>query len=172
VRNARAETGRLILRPPARADVPALFAFMGDPVAMRHTHVQASLRDCRRHVAGHEWQRRRLGYAPWVIVTKMDERVIGWGGIYDDPFDRGWGPEVGYFFHPDAWGHGFATELVRRCAELADRELRLPALSAFAHPSNAASRRVLEKAGFGVVRFVPEMDRLLFRRCCPDVTAA
>jgi ribosomal-protein-alanine N-acetyltransferase len=42
--------------------------------------------------------------------------------------------------------------------------LHLPAVSAFARRDNAGSRRVLEKAGFAVVRFLPEMDRLLYRR--------
>ncbi len=32
------ETPRLLLRRPTRADVPALFAFLGDPDAMRYTH--------------------------------------------------------------------------------------------------------------------------------------
>ena len=29
------ETSRLVLRPPVLADVPSLFAFLGDPEAMR-----------------------------------------------------------------------------------------------------------------------------------------
>jgi ribosomal-protein-alanine N-acetyltransferase len=161
---AAIETARLILRRPTLADVPVLFSFLGDADAMRHTHVHATLRFCRRHVAAHEWQRRRLGYAPWTVVTRTDGRIIGWGGMYDDPFDPGWGPEVGYFFHPDAWGRGFATELVTASVAVADQVLRLPVLTAFAHPDNAASRRVLEKAGFETIRFVPEMDRWLFRR--------
>ena len=50
------------------------------------------------------------------------------------------------------------------CVTLADDELALPEIAAFAHPGNTFSRRVLEKAGFTTVRFVPEMDRFLFRR--------
>lgn len=42
--------------------------------------------------------------------------------------------------------------------------LGLPEVSAFAHPDNAASRRVLAKAGFAPVRTVPEMDRILYWR--------
>lgn len=158
-------TSRLLLRRPILADVPALFAFLGDIEAMRHTHCDASLRACRRRIAVHEWRRRRDGYAPWTIVAKSDGRIIGWGGLYDDPFDPGWGPEVGYFFHPAAWGNGYATELVTACMSLADDTLRLPALTAFARPENVGSRRVLEKAGFAVVRYVSEMQRLLHRRC-------
>jgi ribosomal-protein-alanine N-acetyltransferase len=158
------ETSRLILRRPRLVDVPALFGFLGDAEAMRHTHADTSLRECRRRVAVHEWRRRHDGYAPWTIVTKADGRIIGWGGLYDDPFDPGWGVEVAYFFKTSAWGQGYASETVAACMAVADRTLRLPEVRAFAHPENVGSRRVLEKAGFEVVRFVPEMDRFLYRR--------
>jgi RimJ/RimL family protein N-acetyltransferase len=158
------ETTRLILRRPRLSDVPALFKFLGDAQAMRHTHVDATLRACRRRVAVHEWRRRHDGFAPWTIVAKSDGRTIGWGGLYRDPFEPGWGVEVGYFLHPSAWGQGYASELVAACLDVADRALRLPEVRAFAHTENAGSRRVLEKAGFEVVRFVPAMDRLLYRR--------
>jgi ribosomal-protein-alanine N-acetyltransferase len=163
------ETARLILRHPTLADVSALFGFLGDTEAMRYTHADASLRDCRRRIAVHEWRRRRDGYAPWTIVTKGAARIVGWGGLYDDPFDPGWGVEVGYFFHPAAWGQGYASELAAACTEIADHVLHLPEVRAFARAENIGSRRVLEKAGFEVERFVPEMERLLYRRGRPGV---
>jgi ribosomal-protein-alanine N-acetyltransferase len=158
------ETMRLILRHSTMADVPALFEFLGDTKAMRHTHADTSLRECRRRVAVHEWRRRRDGCAPWTIVTKADDRIVGWGGLYDDPFESGWGVEGGYYFHPASWGQGYATELVAVCMSLADDVLRLPEVKAFARPENLGSRRVLENAGFEAVRFVPEMERVLYRR--------
>jgi ribosomal-protein-alanine N-acetyltransferase len=158
------ETPRLILRRPMLKDVPRLFEFLGDAASMQHTHVDASLRECRRRIAVHEWRRRRDGYAPWTIVTKADTRIIGWGGLYDDPFDPGWGVEIGYFFDPASWGRGYATELASACTSLADDVLQLSEVRAFAHPENVGSRRVLEKAGFEVVRLVPEMERVLYRR--------
>lgn len=163
-RCAEVETSRLRMLRPRLADVPSLFRFLGDARAMQFTHVDASPRQCRKRVAAHEWYRRRDGFAPWTVQRKSDDAVIGWGGLYNDPFDPGWGPEVGYFFDPSAWGQGYASELVAACTELADRRLGLRELTAFAHPDNAGSRRVLEKAGFAVVRFVPEMQRWLFRR--------
>lgn len=81
------ETSRLILRRPTLADVPKLFEFLGDTEAMQYTHADASPRDCRRRVAAHEWRRRRDGYAPWTIATKTDARIVGWGGLYDDPLE-------------------------------------------------------------------------------------
>ena len=158
------ETPRLVLRRPQLADIPTLFEFLGNAEAMRHTHADASLRACRRRVAVHEWHRRRNGCAPWVITTKADDRIIGWGGLYDDPFHPGWGAEVGYFFHPSAWEQGYASEMVAASMAIADHTLWLAEVRAFAHPENAGSRRVLEKAGFEVVRFVPEMERFLYRR--------
>lgn len=158
------ETERLILRAPRRSDVCALFRFLGDAEAMKHTHVDETLKECRRRVLVHEWRRRHDGCAPWVVASREDGRIVGWGGLYKDPFDPGWGFEVGYYFHPDAWGRGYASELVTAALAVADRQLQLPEVWAMAHPDNRGSRRVLEKAGFGVVRYMPDRTRFLFRR--------
>jgi len=156
------ETVRLTLRPPRLADAAALFEFLGDAAAMRYTAVQASVRDCRRYLAAHERQRRRIGCAPWVVVERETKATIGFGGLYDDPFDPGWGVEVGYFFAPAAWGKGYATELTQFCVALAREQRRWPRLRAFAHPENTASQRVLLKAGFEQEIFVPAMNRFLY----------
>jgi [ribosomal protein S5]-alanine N-acetyltransferase len=150
------ETSRLILRRPLLADVPRLFEFLGDTYAMRYTRVDGTLRQCRRRIAVHERRRRRDGFAPWAIVSKLDARIVGWGGLYEDPFDP-WGVEVGYFFDPAYWGLGYASELTRACTFLADNVLNLPEVRAFANPQNIRSQRVLEKAGFQMMRFIPEM---------------
>ncbi len=158
------ETDRLVLRRPLLADAPALFAFLGDPAAMRYTHAQETLRGCRRHIAAHERQRRAIGCAPWTVIAKTGGAIIGWGGLYEDPFERGWGIELGYFFAPAAWGEGYASELTAACLRVAREALGLTEVRAFAHPENVASRRVLEKAGFEVERFVPALTRFLYRR--------
>jgi len=85
------ETAHLLLRPPRLTDAPALFEFLGDATAMQYTTRQASLRDCRRYLAAHERQRRRIGCGPWVILERETKTTIGFGGLYDDPFDPGWG---------------------------------------------------------------------------------
>lgn len=159
------ETERLLLRPPTLRDVPALFEFLGDPLAMQHTHLDTSLRQCRRRIAVHERRRRRDGTAPWSVFTKQDpNRIVGWGGIYEDPFDPGWGVELGYAFHPRVWGRGYATELARFSVDYADRVLGLPELNAFAKADNGASRRVLEKVGFEELGFEAVLGRLHYRR--------
>ena len=158
------ESERLHFRPPCLADVPALFSFLGDPDAMRYTHLDESLRGCRRRIALHERRRRTDGCAPWTVIEKGANRIIGWGGLYEDPFDPGWGPEVGYAFHPSVWGRGYATELAMAALRIADDVLKLPEVKAFVCPDNAGSRRVLEKTGFLEQRYIPQMRRLLYRR--------
>ena len=91
-------TGRLILRVPRLLDVPDLMNVFGDSEAMRYTTHFTSLRQCRRHIAGHNCQRRKKGYGPWTIVEKASGEVAGFGGLYDDPFDPGWGIEIAYHF--------------------------------------------------------------------------
>ncbi len=153
-------TARLHLAPPRLEDAPDLFAFMGDAEVMRHTYRQESMRSMRRHIAAHRCQARRLGFGPWTI--RHAGEVIGFGGLNDDPFDPGYGPEIAYFFARDAWGKGFAGELVAASLALA-RARGLATVRAFAHPDNTASRRVLARAGFTVECFVPEMSRWLYR---------
>lgn len=157
------ETERLLLRPPRLAEVPSLFEFLGDKQAMQYTHCDASIRQCRRRIAVHERRRRRDGCAPWTVVAKEGGEIIGWGGLYEDPFDPGWGVELGYYFRPETWGRVFATELTRASLDFADNMLKLPEVRAFARPENAVSRRILAKFGFQEVRFVPDMQRMLYR---------
>jgi len=158
------ETERLLLRAPRLSDAGELLGFLGDREAMRYTYHLASLRDCRRHIAGHHCQRGRKGFGPWTVVEKASRRIVGFGGLLDDPFDPGWGIEVTYHFLPSTWGRGFATELTNHSLIVAATRLQLPEVHAFAHPDNVASRRVLAKAGFGQLRFVESMNRFLYVR--------
>lgn len=158
------QTKNLKLCGARRADVRDLFSFLGDASAMTFTHVDHSLQDCRRRVMVHEYFRRRDGCAPWVVRESDTDRIIGWGGLYQDPFEPGWGFEVGYFFHPEAWGKGYASQLVAAALSVADDQLKLSEVWAMAHPENRGSQRVLEKAGFIFARPLPERTRLLYRR--------
>jgi RimJ/RimL family protein N-acetyltransferase len=158
------ETDRLLLRRPLLSDAADLIRFLGDVDAMRYTQSIVNLRECRRYLAAHERQRRKTGCGPWIVLAKTDRAIVGFGGLYDDPFDAGWGLEVSYRFAPSAWGRGHATELTTFCLKLARETLEIAEVKAFAHPDNAASRRVLEKTGFERRRFVPEMNRDLYVR--------
>ena len=162
------ETERLNLRPSRVSDAPSLFQFLGDKQAMRFTQVHPCLDHTRRYLQTHEFNREKVGYAPWVILEKSSNGIVGFGGLYEDPFDPGWGLEVGYYFAPSAWGKGYAIELVQFCLALLRQSSVMSEVRAFAHPENAASRRVLMKAGFAEERFIPSMNRHLYRASLSD----
>lgn len=106
---------------PKDSDAAEIFAILGDPSAMRFTEVWPTIDACRNKLAVHRAQRAAIGYGPWAIRLGDDRRIIGWGGLYVDPFDAGWGLEIGYFLAPAAWGRGVATELVGFLLRSADQ---------------------------------------------------
>lgn len=55
--------------------------------------------------------------------------------------------EIGYIFHPDYWGQGYATELAHLLLSFGFRELNLHRIYATCDPHNSASAKVLEKVG-------------------------
>ena len=53
--------------------------------------------------------------------------------------------EIGWHFHPDHWGHGYAAEAAGALLDAALVEL--PRVVAVTYPENAASQRVCERIG-------------------------
>ena len=103
------------------------------------------------------------GFAPWTAVLIAEGLIVGWGGLNKDPGEPEWGPEVAYYFDPAYWSRGLATELARESLTLAFDDLDLQEVGAFARAENIGSVRVLSKAGFERVRFVPELERDEYR---------
>jgi [ribosomal protein S5]-alanine N-acetyltransferase len=54
---------------------------------------------------------------------------------------------LSYEFHPDAWGHGYATEATRRALDFALNDLAFERLIAETQTANSASCRLLERLG-------------------------
>lgn len=70
---------------------------------------------------------------------------IGWVGTWSTSPT----PEVGYIFHPDAWGYGFATEALQGFVTMFwDLKLQYNTLDAVCDSQNVASISVLTKCGF------------------------
>ncbi len=63
---------------------------------------------------------------------------------------QGEGPSssFGYWYHPDAWGRGCATEARAACLAYVRDSLRLARVVSRTDPDNLASQRVLTKLGF------------------------
>jgi ribosomal-protein-alanine N-acetyltransferase len=153
------KTDHLILRHFQQDDVGPLYEIQSNPDWMQYTFCSKSLNESKERLNIYASQYDQLGYAPWTILTKLDCKIIGWGGLNIDPYNPGWGTEVAYFFHPTYWGQGFATELVQAALDHGFTNLGLSEINAYTHRDNIASIRVLEKCGFKFIQPVPKLDR-------------
>jgi RimJ/RimL family protein N-acetyltransferase len=82
-----------------------------------------------------------------VAIDVAGEAVGGLGYVAGTDVERN-SAEVGYWLGEDYWGRGIVTEALILFAAYAFSELRLLRLFALPLADNAASIRVLEKAGF------------------------
>ena len=69
--------------------------------------------------------------------------------------------EIGWHFHPDSWGHGFATEAASVVLRYAF-ESGLKRVVAVTNPGNLASRRVCERIG---MRYLGQTDAYYSTTC-------
>ncbi|WP_147652460.1 GNAT family N-acetyltransferase [Vulcaniibacterium gelatinicum] len=144
VPDVQLETERLILRLPRIEDFDRyaeLFAHEGSH------HIGGPL------TRGDAWRRflqmpgawMLQGFAMFSVVEKASGLWVGQAGPW---YPDGWpGTEVGYAFHPDAWGKGYATEA---CAAAMDWAFEVLGWIEVIHsiaPDNLASQAVARRLG-------------------------
>lgn len=150
-------TSRLLLRDFVRADIQDVHAIRRDPDVARFMDdlVPETLSQSQlwlNRVIVHNQERPRSGYN-LAIVHVADQRVIGWVGMgrssrYPDQQTLGFG----YALHRAYWGYGYATEAVTAALALGVQIFAVSRVSAWCYAANEASRRVLERAGLGLIR--------------------
>jgi ribosomal-protein-alanine N-acetyltransferase len=141
-------TDRLRLDRPSRADLPDSVRMNADPRVMalldgvRSAEETAAIFD---RLIDH-WD--RFGFGWYTVRDRSSGRFAGRGGLRNLVVGGLDEVEVGYALLPEYWGRGLATELARGCVRVGFEAVGLRELVGLARPSNLASRRVLEKAGF------------------------
>ena len=140
-----ARTQRLTLRPGWPEDAPAIAAAIGhEAVVMRLSRVP--------------WPYRVEDAAVWLALSRQspetvalvldhspaEPRLVGAAGLHREDGEI----ELGYWYTPDAWGRGIATEAGRAMIDIARHCLGLRRLASRYHLDNPASGRVLHKLGF------------------------
>lgn len=133
-------TARLRLRPARPHDLDAFHAILSDPRAMAYwsSPPHADLVQTRKFLD------EMIDIPPGEgedFVVELDGMAIGKVGLYRFP-------EIGFIFHPDHWGQGYAAEAL---APVIDRNFAvhgLPAIEADVDPRNAASLKLLARLGF------------------------
>src|ERR687895_719477 len=132
----------LTLREVWDEDLPLLFEQWADPAAA-HMAAFTAPDHMDRDAFERRWSRLRADETVLTRVVVVDGEVAGTIGSWGEPGER----EVTYWIGRSYWGKGIATDALN--AFLAVEQSR--PLRARVASDNVASRRVLEKCGFGVI---------------------
>jgi len=148
------ETSRLTLRRLRREDADAVFAIIGDDVAMQYYPKTFNRRDANEWIERNLRRYAEYGHGLFAVTLKGDDEMIGDCGIIRQTVEGLLQLEVGYHFRRDQWGHGYATEAARACMGLALHGLGAKKVISLIRPENMPSRRVAERNGMQVEKQV------------------
>ena len=152
------ETERLIMRPWARDDIDVYAEMFANDEIMRFSLTRRGMtrkeaeESLERHVSHFE----KHGYGYWAVTPKELGRIAGYTGL-QMPY---WFPdllpavEVGYRYHPDHWGNGYATEAARASLDYGFHVVGLDEIIAIYEPENVRSGMVMERLGMRHIRDV------------------
>lgn len=151
-------TERLLVRRWVPDDREPMLRIYGDAEAMRWVADGVPLTQQQAanwlEVTANNYRQR--GYGMYTVTLRNGGSVIGFCGlVHPDDQDK---PEVKYAFAREHWGHGYASEVVCALLPYAAEKLGLKQIIATVAPDNAASRRVLSKAGMKLIDTLPEDD--------------
>ena len=143
-------TDRLLLRPLSPADIPDLLAYRSDPEVCRYLPFEPMTHDVLAARLAGDLGRREItaeGQAMTLGVERIGQaRVIGDVVLFFHS-ERHGGGEIGYAFHPDVAGQGFAAEACRAVLDLAYDDLGLHRVVANMDARNVASARLAARLG-------------------------
>lgn len=141
------ETERLLLRMPTPEDAPALFRILGDAEFRTYLPMQQppTLEKVEAAVARmlNHWAER--GYGQWILSPKNSPEVLGYCGLR--LLAETEEVEILYGIDKPHWGRGLVTEAAKATLRFGFQEAKLERIIALAHPANAATQRVMVKAG-------------------------
>lgn len=141
------QTRRLLARTIGPTDVEAMLGVYGDPEVVRWVGdgkpLNRSLCEQWIHVTHANYASR--GYGMFALETREPGATVGFCGLVHPGGQAD--AEVKYAFHRSSWGQGFATEAVSALLPYGASRFGLTEIIATTAPENAASHRVLLKAG-------------------------
>jgi ribosomal-protein-alanine N-acetyltransferase len=144
---ARIETERLVLRPFAPRDAEALHALWTDPAVRRYLFddeiIPRSVVD--EEIAVSERLMAVHGYGLWTVRLRDADAIIGFCGyrFFHEPPQL----QLLYGLAPAYWDRGLATEAARAMIRRGFDVNGFDRIIASADAPNAASHRVMERAG-------------------------
>lgn len=147
------ETSRLVLRDFAAEDADFLFDMFRRPEVARWSSNGTPMVHRDEAVVRIARQPERRGGHPGAAILLVTDRTSGspYGMVMLVPIPGSEGAgrddmEIGWHFHPDAWGHGYATEASEAIVERAFAA-EIPEVYAVTDPLNAPSQAVCLRLG-------------------------
>ena len=148
---AERHTLRLLARPPRPEDGDYYYAHFTQPAVERWLR-PSPLPPFDAHALGEllegdvaHWETH--GFGPWVLADRSSGEFVGRAGLAWTSVEGLAEVELPWSIEPSRQGQGLATEAAI-AATIWARELGFPGAVALTLPSNRASQRVAEKAGF------------------------
>jgi RimJ/RimL family protein N-acetyltransferase len=144
------ETERLLLRPYIDADFDALYAMRSRPDVLRYLYEEVQTHEEVATALERRKRRGTLSEEGAGLVLAVERRGVS--GVIGD-VSLFWASrahrqgEIGYIFHPDHHGKGYATEATRVMLRLGFEDLGLHRIAARCDARNEASRRLMERLG-------------------------
>ncbi len=141
-------TARLILRPYLIDDLDALYDIQSRPEVTRYLLYDVRDRDQVRDVLEQRIQADgpERDAVDLAVVLPDSGVLIGDVVLFLRSKEHRQG-EIGYLFHPDYGGRGYATEAARMLLQLGFEDYRLHRIIGRIDARNTASARVLERLG-------------------------
>lgn len=136
------ETQRLLVRPLEANDWPAVHAYTSNPAVMFFMPEGVMTAEQTQEFILNHSKPEEMVYA---AVLKSENRLIGYLNFHPWFAERIW--EIGWVFHPDYHGRGYATEAAAALLEYGFQQMNVHRVIATCQPQNPGSYRVMEKIG-------------------------
>jgi RimJ/RimL family protein N-acetyltransferase len=143
-------TERLVLRPFVDADFDAVLDIQSRPEVVRYLMWDVMDADAVRTFLDRRLRQTAIEAEDQAIVMAATvppaDRLIG-EFMLRLTSERHRQGEIGWSLHPDAQGHGYATEAARELLRLGFEDLGLHRIVADADPRNSGSLRIMDRLG-------------------------
>jgi ribosomal-protein-alanine N-acetyltransferase len=143
------ETSRLQLRKVTAGDAPRIFFLRSDARVM--AFLDRAPAACEEEAVQFIQNINKLEQSGdavnWALALKEDTTLIGTIGYWRMQKEH-YRAEIGYTLHPDNQGKGLMQEALTAVLQYGFQVMNLHSVEANVNPANAASIKLLERAGF------------------------
>lgn len=143
------ETERLIIRHMSESDVEDFLAYQTHPEVTRYQPYEPATRESALRFLAKQAVAEPSdagAYLAFAVHHKRDNKMIGEVGIEVFPRAQSRGG-IGWSFHPDYHGQGYASEAARVLLAYSFSFLDLHRLTTFCDTRNVASYQLMERLG-------------------------